>query len=625
MGKSSIKLVFIGIVLVLFAYALYPTVKLNYLLTPEQVEKLKIEDQKEYQSLLNRAISLGLDLQGGMHVLMEADVKSLYTMLATNADATLENALKIAEEKVEKDDADFLSVFKEELEKNGKSLADYYGSSKLRAEDEIEDWLSQQVNDAIDRALEVLENRVDEFGVSEPIIHKQGANRIVIELAGITDPQRVRQLIGKTAKLEFKLLKDPEICSLTFNRLGLLYKGIEDTTLQDTTEVLQAEDKAQDETGVTVDEILGTQDTVTAQETEKVETEELFFTNPYDQQVLIVEKNKINKFMHFIEKPEVQKILEETAGNGMLVVSAKPFQSADGTEFYRVYLVNKSAELEGNAVEDAYPQNASPTSGNIGYEVALALNDDGARQFARTTGANVGKRLAIVLDNKVYSAPVIQVKIIGGRATITGMNNLEEAKDLSIVLKAGSLPTPVKIVEERTVGPSLGKDSIEKGTRSALIGLLIVTIFMLFYYKIGGVMADIALVFNIVIVLGVMGFFHATLTLPGIAGIILTIGMAVDANVLIFERIREELDKGKTPRNAIDIGYDKALSAIVDANITTFIAGVVLYSYGTGPIKGFALTLMIGILASMFTAIYVTRAIFEFLFEKGILRRKLPL
>lgn len=614
MGKSSIKLGVVGVVVLFFLWALYPTVRLNFLMSKADVEKLKIEDPKEYETLLSRSISLGLDLQGGMHVLLEADIKSLLEILAINRDATLRNVLEEVESRVKGSDEDYLQVLKEELGKNGKALIDYYGSPSRRSEDEIEKWLRQQLTDALDRALEVLQNRIDQFGVAEPVVHKQGAHRVVVELAGVTDPERVRALIGKTAKLEFKMLKDPEICSLVFEELGKLQQNVPDTTGQAAT--------AADTNQVSVAEML--QDTTQALTSEEVR-EELFYLNPGDPQVLIVPKKNINKFLAFIQKEDVRKILEDRGGNAEILLSAKSFRSADGTEFYTAYLVNRVAELEGNAVEDASPQNASMTSGNIGYEVFLKLNDEGARKFARTTGANIGKRLAIILDNRIYSAPVIQTKITGGRATITGMSNLEEAKDLSIVLKAGSLPTPVKIVEERTVGPSLGKDSIQKGTRSAIIGLVIVAIFMIIYYSLAGLLADVALILNIIIVLGLMGLFHATLTLPGIAGIILTIGMAVDANVLIFERIREELDRGKTAKTALNEGYSKAFSAIIDANVTTFIAGVVLYSYGTGPIKGFALTLMIGIAASMFTAIYVTRAIFEFMFEKNLLRKSLPI
>ncbi|MCB0289393.1 MAG: protein translocase subunit SecD, partial [Calditrichaeota bacterium] len=249
------------------------------------------------------------------------------------------------------------------------------------------------------------------------------------------------------------------------------------------------------------------------------------------------------------------------------------------------------------------------------------FNDEGTRAFASVTGANVGKQLAIILDNKVQSAPNIQERISRGRARITGLDSNEEAKVLASVLKAGSLPTPMKIIEERTVGASLGADSINKGFYSTLFGLALVAIFMMIYYRISGLIANVALILNVVLLMGVMSTMHATLTLPGIAGIILTIGMAVDANVLIFERIREELDRGKSTWAALDTGYGRAFVTILDANITTFIAGVVLYNFGSGPVRGFAITLMIGIVASMFTAIFVTRTISELLLSKKILKQ----
>ncbi len=289
--------------------------------------------------------------------------------------------------------------------------------------------------------------------------------------------------------------------------------------------------------------------------------------------------------------------------------------------YIEVYLVNKDPELTGETIVDARQQISSDIGTAGRFEVSLTFNREGARIFSRVTGANIGKPLAIILDRRVQSAPVIQAKIRDGRARITGLGSLEEAQDLAIVLRAGALPAPLKLLEERTVGPSLGKDSIEKGTYSAVLGLLLVVLFMMVYYKFSGFVADIALILNIVIILGIMSVFHATLTLPGIAGIILTIGMAVDANVLIFERIREELDKGKTVLASLEEGYSRALSAIIDANITTLIAAIVLYNFGTGPIKGFALTLMIGILGSMVTAIFITRTIFEVLIAKRIIRR----
>ena len=272
---------------------------------------------------------------------------------------------------------------------------------------------------------------------------------------------------------------------------------------------------------------------------------------------------------------------------------------------------------------DAFPQPGSqsdPTS--IGkYEVSLTFSDDGARIFSRVTGANIGKRLAIILDNKVFLAPSLRVKISDGHARITGLDKMSEAKDLAIVLKAGALPAPVTILGEQTVGPSLGVDSIRAGSYSALVGLILVIIFMAFYYKLSGFVANLALVLNIVFIMAIMAYFHATLTLPGIAGIILTMGMAVDANVLIYERIREELRRGKTVRASIEVGYGKAFITILDANVTTFIAGLVLYTYGSGPVQGFALTLMIGIVASMFTAIIVSRVIFDYSLSKFSINR----
>ena len=285
----------------------------------------------------------------------------------------------------------------------------------------------------------------------------------------------------------------------------------------------------------------------------------------------------------------------------------------DGRQYLEVHLVNSRAELEGGTITDAKPQPGSPddvsTAG--GWVTSITFNSEGADAFSRITGANSGKRMAIVLDEIVHSAPNIKERIRGGRAQIVGIDSRDEANDLSIVLRAGALPTPTRVVEERSVGATLGQDSVRKGTWSTVLGLALVALFMILYYKLSGVVADIALLFNIIILMGIMAALHATLTLPGIAGIILTIGMAVDANVLIFERIREELDRGKSVWAAIETGYGRAFVTILDANVTTLIAAIVLFNFGTGPVKGFATTLMIGIGASMFTAIYVSRAIFE--------------
>ncbi|MCH7680462.1 protein translocase subunit SecD, partial [candidate division KSB1 bacterium] len=275
----------------------------------------------------------------------------------------------------------------------------------------------------------------------------------------------------------------------------------------------------------------------------------------------------------------------------------------------------KDAEVKGSMIKDAQMQIGSNLSAGQA-EVSMDFNGEGARIFAKLTGANIGKRLAIVLDGKIVSIPNIESKIPNGRARITGMADRKEATDLAIVLRAGALPAPIEVIEERTVGPSLGQDSIRSGTTSALVGFGIVIIFMVVYYRLSGLIADVALLMNLTVIMAVLAGFHATLTLPGVAGIILTIGMAVDANVLIFERIREELRSGKTIRAAIDNGYARAFKTILDANLTTFISALVLYQFGTGPIRGFALTLSIGILVSMFTAIVVTRIIFDYFTNK---------
>ncbi len=296
-----------------------------------------------------------------------------------------------------------------------------------------------------------------------------------------------------------------------------------------------------------------------------------------------------------------------------MIWSNKTFFS-EGERIFVLYTLKKEPELTGGVIINAR-SNIDPNSNSA--VVYMEMNSEGAADWARITGANIGKRISIVLDNVVYSSPVVKSKITGGSSQIEGMENIKEAKLLEIVLKAGALPAPLKIIEERTVGPSLGEDSIQKGLYSSFIALVLVALFMVVYYHFGGAVADLALLFNMLFVLGIMASFHATLTLPGIAGLILTIGVSVDSNVLIYERIREELVGGKPIKTAIEIGYKKAFSAILDSHVTSIITGLVLYQFGTGPIQGFALTLIIGLLANLFTAIVITRIIFDILTEKG--------
>jgi preprotein translocase subunit SecD len=617
------KLFLILAVFALSLYLLYPTYKLSQMSDAEE-ESLEIEDRNAIIDLKSKSVNLGLDLQGGMHVILEVDVKELLYQLAKNKNEAFTEALDETAIEIQDSDENFITVFNRNLKDRGSRLVRYYGSRELSSEDDVISYLRDQTSETVTRAKEILTNRVDEFGVSEPIIQQQGDNRIIIELAGITDPTRVRQLIGKTAKLEFRLLKDREILLAVAEKMHEYVQS--QIAPMDTTEEEVDDEGAEADTSVSLDELFGSEDSQEAaidtsgKEEDELFEQDLFFLHPSSQRTLLIPIEKKEKFREFLTLEDIQKIIQDEAGDVEFLWGSKAEYE---DQFIEVFLVNTRSELTGETIMEADPRAGSqmdPTS--IGkYEVSFTLNDDGTRIFSRVTGANIKKRLAVVLDRQVYLAPEIQVKIRDGRSRITGLNTMEEAQDLSIILRAGALPAPVRIIEERTVGPSLGLDSILSGSRSALYGMILVAIFMLIYYKFSGALANMALALNIIFIMAVMAYFNATLTLPGIAGIILTIGIAVDANVLIFERIREELQKGKTTKSAIDQGYGNALSAILDANVTTFIASVVLYTFGSGPIKGFALTLMIGIVASMFTAIVVTRVVFDYAVSKWSIKK----
>jgi len=618
-SSTTMKLVLILAVFALSLYLLYPTYRLSQMSDAEK-ESLEIEDRNTIINLKSKSVNLGLDLQGGMHVILEVDIKELLNQLAKNKNEVFVQSLDMTALEVLDSDEDFITVFNRILTDAGGRLVRYYGSRELSSEDAVIAFLRTQTSETVTRAQEILTNRVDEFGVSEPIIQQQGNNRIIIELAGITDPTRVRQLFGQTAKLEFRLLKDKEI-SLAVAEKMHEYVQAQIAPVDSTTEEQSDENGADADTSVSLDDLFKSSDvqdatTNTAGKAgDELFEQNLFFLHPSNQQTLLVPIEKKEKFKELLALEEIQSIIQNNAGEAEFLWSSK---TQYDEKFIEVYLVNTQSELTGETITEADPQAGSqmdPTS--IGkYEVSFTLNDDGARVFSRVTGANIKKRLAVVLDKQVYLAPEIQVKIRDGRSRITGMDSMEDAQDLSIVLRAGALPAPVRIIEERTVGPSLGLDSILSGSRSALYGMILVAFFMLFYYRFSGALADMALALNVIFIMAVMAYFNATLTLPGIAGIILTIGIAVDANVLIFERIREEIQKGKTIKSAIDQGYGNAFSAIIDANVTTFIAGVILYTFGSGPIKGFALTLMIGIVASLFTAVVVTRVVFDYAVSK---------
>jgi preprotein translocase subunit SecD len=590
-----------------------------------------MREEGTMEILENKVIRQGLDLKGGMYIVLEVDLPALITNLALNIDQPFENAIEELSEQVNVPDADFFVLFKDAVTKHNLRLPRYYHEYGANVDD-IVDRLKDESDDAINRVLEILRNRVDQFGVSEPTIQKQGSSRIIVELAGIQDPERARALLQSTALLEFYLVKDGELTNSLNLKIDKLLKGKEE--LQEL--VSGEEDMGDDTTSVNTESILSKDKTIPVSElfgdegsendtSSAVVDQRLFEDRPFSSLLRnlggdmgVPEKN-VYAVKKILSLEDVRAQLE--SGNGQLFFGndAQTIIGPDGMEekIIPLYHLEDAPDLTGGVIEEAREQIGSQAGSTAGQPIVLLdMNNDGAKQWSRITGANVGKRIAIVLDQKVHMAPFIREKIINGGTQIEGFADINEAKDIAIVLRAGALPVPVNIIEERIVGPSLGSDSVRQGTFSVIVGLSLVLLFMLIYYRAAGSVADLALIWNLLLILAVLASLKATLTLPGIAALILTVGMSIDANVIIFERIREELRKGKTPRAAIDAGYSRAITAIVDANITTVIAALVLFQFGTGPIKGFATVLFWGILISMFTAIFVTRTIFNS-FTKG--------
>ncbi|HKJ83214.1 MAG TPA: protein translocase subunit SecD [Mariprofundaceae bacterium] len=480
---------------------------------------------------MSKPMNLGLDLKGGVHLVLDVDVDKAVARSVEEDIDTARQALREARiryRKLDSHDQQLLITIKrpEKVEAARTLLEKSLPNYTLKSQPGNHFVLTLDKKDAkqikkfaVDQAIEVIRNRIDALGTTEPVIVKQGETRILVQIPGYQNTARAKSLIGRTAQLEFKLVD---------------------------------------------------------------------------------------------EKGDLDKALQGRIPPGDIIMYGKA-EKRGGKSYRQPYLLKKRTELSGTEVADA---RVSIDSRFNEYAVNLKFNNKGAHKFDRLTAKHVGQRFAIILEGTVQSAPVIRERISGGSAQITGGFTPAEAHDLAIVLRAGALPAPVKVVEERSVGPSLGKDSVDQGLNSIIIGGILVLVFMLIYYKMFGLVANIALVFNLLLIVAAMSMIGATLTLPGIAGIVLTIGMAVDANVLIFERIREELNLGKTSLAAIDGGYDKAFSTIVDANITTLIAAIVLFQFGSGPVKGFAVTLSVGILASMFTAITFTRAIIALYTER---------
>jgi len=545
-GKTWVIFLIVFLIIVSLFY-LYPSIK-YYSLSDKERDEFKLEDPQGLVNLEKKAIKLGLDLKGGMHVVLQVD------------------------------------------------------KTKLSPEES---------KDAVDRALEIIRNRVDQFGVTEPVIQKQGEDRVIVELPGLEDVERAQELIGRTAQLEYKLLPTPEVTMEVITQIDNAIAGKKEGEKQKEEPKEKKEEKVEEPKK---DEDIFALDQDTTEdvfEEEYAEEEDLFVDQPFSS---LLEPSRSSFFYvpmeyklkvdQILEKPEVGKVIP----SDLEFAWATKIEWIRGIEYQKLYLLKRKVEFSGKYLTDAQP--ARDEFGR--FQVNFTLTKMGGRKFALLTGANIDKALAIVLDGRVESAPVIQSKVRDrGRITMGGESTYEQASDLAIILRAGALPAPVKIVENRVIGPSLGKDSVNKGMVSVIIGFGAVLLFMFIYYRVSGLVADFALFFNLFFVVSAMAALRATLTMPGIAGLILITGMSVDANVLIFERIREELKSGKTVRASIDAGYRRALLTIVDSHVTTLITALVLFQFGTGPIKGFAVSLSLGVVISLFTAVVITKTIFD--------------
>ena len=605
-------------------YSLWPSVKYQNL---SEEEKESLREQGKIFQLESQIIRQGLDLKGGMFIALEADIPVLVKNLASNRNQKFDDLLiEVTNDFKSNEGSNFFDIFRDKVQSSSIKIVRYfheYGSNV----DDIISSLEKETEDSINRVLEILQNRIDQFGVAEPTIQKQGKYRILVELAGVQDSERARSLLQSTALLEFYLLKNSTSTTEIISQLdNILKKNVSNKELErliaetSTIEKKNSEELT-DNNVTTVDEIFGE---TSSNFSDSIESKsDLAIDSPFQSLIEFAQGDMVVKTKNVYA---LKKLLNDDGAKLKLKSSSGQFLFSNNSEimgtsgeYFRLYYLESLPELTGGVVEKAKANLGSLGGGNAGLPVvSLDMNSEGAKTWSRVTGANIGQRIAIVLDNKVHMAPSIREKIPGGRTQIEGFADINEAKDIAIILRAGALPAPVNIVEERTVGPSLGADSISSGQKSILVGLGIVFIFMLVYYRASGGIANFALIWNIILILAVLASLGATLTLPGIAGLILTVGMCIDSNVIIFERIREELRKGKTPKSAIEAGYNRAITTIIDANLTTVIASLVLYQFGTGPIKGFATVLFWGILISMFTAVYVTRTIFYTITKKSI-------
>jgi len=590
----------------------------------DSISSEKIYFGYTFKDVKSKAINLGLDLKGGMNVILQVQLKDLVKALGgNNAAPEFAQALNLAQERSVNSRQDYITLFAEAWQEtsNGMPLAQIFGTFELRdkigpesTDEQVIEVIRAEAESAVSNSFNVLRNRIDRFGVTQPNIQKLGnSGRILVELPGVKEPERVRKLLQGTASLEFWATYD--------NAEIEAYLAEANATLAQ----LLGDDVAVEETKAEGDDLL-------AEELQQTEADAQAMAAYKKQNPLFAvlqpsgaRGNACIGYAHYADTAKINKYLAMPQIKGlfppefkpMWAVKASPYIPGGNTfELVAIKATSRDgkAPLDGGVVTDARVQYGN-TGGNP--EVSMSMNGEGASVWARMTGDNIGKQIAIVLDGMVYSYPMVNSKIEGGSSQITGNFTLEEAEDLANVLKSGKLPAPATIIQEQVVGPSLGAESINAGLISFVIAFVLVLLYMVLFYQGAGLVADVALLCNVVLLFGTLVSFGAVLTLPGIAGLVLTLGMAVDANVIIYERVKEELRAGKGLSKAISDGYSNAYSAIIDGQITTLLTGFVLFVFGSGPVQGFATTLIIGIITSVLTSIFITRIIFDDRVSKG--------
>ena len=579
-----------------------------------------------FKDVRAKSINLGLDLKGGMNVMLQVQLKDLVQALAGgNNTPEFTNALALAQERSVNSRQDFITLFAEAWKEtaNGTPLAQVFGTYEMRdkinpesTDEQVIEVIRGEAESAISNSFNVLRNRIDRFGVTQPNIQKLGnSGRILVELPGVKEPERVRKLLQGTASLEFWATYDNAEIEVYLNEANAKLAEL----LADT-DVAQVEEVAAEGDDLLAEEIQKNQEDAVAEAEFKKQNPLFSVLQPSG-----AKGNACIGYANYADTALVNKYLSMPQIKALFPREFKPMwtvkasQWIPGDNIYELVAIKSTsrdgkATLDGGVVTDARVQYGN-TGGNP--EVSMSMNAEGANTWARMTKENIGKQIAIVLDGMVYSYPTVQSEISGGSSQITGNFTLEEAEDLANVLKSGKLPAPATIIQEQVVGPSLGAESINAGLISFVIAFVLVLIYMILFYQGAGLVADVALLCNVVLLFGTLVSFGAVLTLPGIAGLVLTLGMAVDANVIIYERVKEELRAGKGLSKAIADGYSNAYSAIIDGQITTLLTGIVLFIFGSGPVQGFATTLIIGIVTSVLTSIFITRIIFDDRVSKG--------